>query len=238
MNACLILVHNGLELTKKCIESVVAQDIPTDTLIIDNASTDGTTVWLEDQMRSGTFKGVVSSIYQSPQLGVSRGWNFGLDHLFNHSRLYVGGPDNVRYTPEHVLVINNDTVLPPWFYSSLLGLNLPFVTGVSVDNWEDHPSAWPAPQESPDFSAFLIRRDVWEKIGPFDGNMIHYAGDIDYHLRAKELGIPLMNAGVPFTHKRSSTIRNASPFDREVIERQANADRQAFCKKWGDGYAL
>ena len=129
---------------------------------------------------------------------------------------------------------NNDTEMPAWFYSSLLGLNLPFVTGVSVDSWEDHPSAWPAPQESPDFSSFLIRRDAWEKIGPFDESMVMYGQDVDYHRRARQLGIPLMNAGVPFTHKRSSTLRNAAPFDREVIQRQANADRDAYQAKWGD----
>ena len=189
-------------------------------MFIDNGSTDGTTNWLLNPPYANIW-----GHFYNRNAGVSHAWNEGL------SKLFAEGADRV-------LVANNDTEMPSWFLSSLLGLNLPFVTGVSVDSWEDHPSAWPAPQESPDFSAFLIRRDAWEKIGPFDEKMKHYCGDIDYHLRARELGIPLMNAGVPFTHKRSSTIRNASPFDREVIERQANEDRAVFRAKWGDGHGV
>ena len=47
-NPVLLLARNCLELTKRCVESIHAQDIPTYILVIDNASTDGTFDWLQD----------------------------------------------------------------------------------------------------------------------------------------------------------------------------------------------
>ena len=63
--------------------------------------------------------------------------------------------------------------------------------------------------------------------------MVHYCSDLDYHIRAHRAGIRLLNSHVKFYHERSSTIRNANPFEREVIQRQADADRERFREKWG-----
>src|ERR1019366_2359061 len=122
MNPVLILAHNNLALTQRAVASVMGQDIPTDIFVIDNDSTDGTAQWLLAQgIRHAPFR---------PQLGVSVGWNYGLQYLF---RLY-----------EHVLVINNDVILPRWFYNVLLMPNVPFVTGVSTDVMPTEP-----PERSP-----------------------------------------------------------------------------------------
>jgi GT2 family glycosyltransferase len=207
-----------LELTKKCVASVRAQDVPTETVIVDNASTDGTEEWIYDTRTGFEY------LWQAPyNRGVSWGWNIALKYMFG------------RGDVEHVLVVNNDTILPPWFYYTLLSYDLPFVTGISVDNIDEiaYPSQWAEPGECPDFSAFLIRRDAWELIGPFDEGMVHYASDIDYHIRAKKLGIPLLNSGVPFYHERSSTLKLANPVEKRQIELQADADREYFAKKHG-----
>lgn len=212
-NPVLILTHNCLELTKRCVASVRAQDIPTTIVGVDNGSTDGTDEWL----RSNGYRWFGFN----HNAGVSKGWNAGLDWLLS------------AMPRDYVLVLNNDTELPPYFYRKLLSYDLPFVTGISVDEPSDHPDAWHQPAESPDFSAFLIRRDCWEKVGPFDETMKFYASDNDYHVRAHLQGIKLMNAGVPFHHERSSTLRNSSPEERIQIEAQANADRMTFKAKWG-----
>lgn len=216
-NPVLLLTHNCLELTKRCVESIKAQDIPTEFLIYDNGSTDGTPEWISAQDCLETF------MLQNE--GVSKGWNSGLDYLFNVE--YAG----------HVLVLNNDTIIPPWFYSTLLSYDVPFVTGVSVDSMDAirEPESRKELRECPDFSAFLIRRDCWEQVGPFDERLVHYCGDMDYHIRAHRMGITLMNAGVNFYHERSSTIKHSSPEERRAIEMQANRDRQTFRSIYGFG---
>jgi GT2 family glycosyltransferase len=215
MNPILVLTHNGYEMNKRCIESALDQDIPTWVHVVDNDSQDKTWPWLKEH--------TTAPVQFSPQIGVNAGWNVGLHFLFDCE------------DAEHVLVINSDTILPKWFYSSLLSYDVSFVTGMSVSTMEE--IAQPQPRKElatgPDFSAFLIHCKCWDKVGPFDENMVHYCGDLDYDLRAHRKGIKLWNAGVPFFHDRSSTLRNASSRDRRIIELQADADRMAFAEKWG-----
>jgi hypothetical protein len=144
------------------------------------------------------------------------------------------------------LVINNDTVLPSNFYSELLSYNVPFVTGRSTESMLEISSMVQNERQplvgGPDFSAFLIRREAWEKIGPFDERMKLYAGDNDYHVRAHRAGVPLLRANLPFYHERSSTLKKAPPAERREIELQADRDREVFksiygCMPWEPGYA-
>src|SRR5271154_12749 len=105
MNPVLILTRNNIELTKKCVESVRGQDIEhVDIHIIDNGSTDGTAEWLVDNFNSSYHQFYLCE----ENRGVSYGWNIGIERMMNY------WPDT-----NHVLVLNNDTILPKWFYSEL-----------------------------------------------------------------------------------------------------------------------
>lgn len=217
MNPILILTHNCLDLTKKCVESVNKQDIPTSLEIIDNGSTDGTEEWLTEQR--------INNTKLKANYGVSVGWNDGLRWFFE-----------IPYQADHVLVINNDTILPSWFYRELLSYDVPFVTGVSVGKMEQiatPPASGQALSTHPDFSAFLIRREAWDLVGPFDKRMKYYASDTDWHVRAHHLGLTLWNSGIPFYHERSSTLNLAPDEERQQIESQANADREVFRSLYG-----
>ena len=214
MNPVLTLTHNNLALTKRCVESIRSQDISTRLFVFDNGSGDGTSDWLVEQ----GFDGMA----HPENKGVSYGWNVGLSFVFE-------GEVN------HCLVIGSDTVLPPWFYRTLLSVEIPFVTGVAVDSMEQafqNPDIKPF-TPNPDFSAFLIRREAWETIGPFDENMKLYCSDCDLHIRGHKLGVPMMKASVPFYHERSSTLRLAPAEERTQLEAQANNDRAVFYQKWG-----
>ena len=214
MNPVLILTHNCLELTKRCIASVERQDIPTELMVIDNDSTDGTREWLRE---SG-----IEHISYPQNRGVSVGWNDGLHILFAKGA-------------EHVLVIGNDTFLTAPFYRLLLGLELPFVTGVAVGNMEQlyQPPTITPLEPRPDFSAFLIRKECWETVGTFDERMKSYAGDCDFHIRAHRLGVPLWKAAIPFYHERSSTVRLAPVDEQQEIYLQAHNDRMFFKSVYG-----
>ena len=223
VNGVLVLTHNNLKLNKKCIESIQNQDIPTYLFVFDNGSTDGTSEWLVECGFAG--------MAHPENKGVSAGWNIGLEFLFEDPAI------------DNVLVLNSDTILPPWFYRTLLECNVPFVTGVS---FEDLAEVMKPPTVSltggPDFSAFLIRREAWEKVGPFNEDMKHYASDNDWHVRAHRAGVMLYNSHVKFYHERSSTLKNAGPKDQREIQLQADADRDVFKEiygvyPWEKGYA-
>ena len=226
MNPVLVLTHNCLEMTKRCVESANNQDIETNVFIFDNGSTDGTVEWGRLASLNWTFehRGTLREFWQSDDnAGVSRGWNTLLTYLFKMDRV------------DHVLVLNNDTVIPPWFYWSLLSSDGPFISGVSVDNMDTIANPEPRKELAPcpDFSAWLMRRECWDKVGTFDESMVLYAGDLDYHIRAHRAGVRLMNAGVPFYHKRSSTLNNAAPREKRQLQMQADSDRLNFYEKWG-----
>lgn len=211
-HAVLILARNNLILTQRTIESVQAQDVPTEIFVVDNDSTDGTSSWLSEiNIQHALFR---------PQLGVSAGWNYGLQYLF---RLH-----------DHVLVLNNDVVLPYWFYRFLLAYEpYPFITGVAVDKMPTEPSEAMPVTPNPDFSAFLIRKSAWDAIGEFDADMKYYCSDCSYHVRGHRLGIPMGKANIPYLHERSSTMNLASPEERAAIQKQADCDRQVFRDIYG-----
>lgn len=223
MNPVLILTHNCLELTKKCIKSVQKQDVDTQIYVFDNGSTDDTKEWLECKFEHVSPKQIEDWWSCSGNEGVTYGWNTGLNLFFRSAK------------KPHVLVVNNDTILPPWFYSELLSYNEPFVTGVAVENMEQiahRPERMPL-DPHPDFSAFLIKRSVWEKVGPFDERMKLYASDCDYHVRAHRAGIKMYKANCPFYHERSSTLKKATPEERREIEQQSHRDREVFKSLYG-----
>jgi GT2 family glycosyltransferase len=215
MNPVLILTRNNLDLTKKCVESVRRQDIPTTLIIYDNGSTDGTHDWMGKE---------VDSMYRwttGSNLGVSFGWNAALRYCF----------EDGRYDYDHVLVLNNDAIIPPWFYRKLLAQPYSFVTGIAVDSMEDAFRSGVKIGKGvphPDFSAFLIRRECWEKVGKFDERMKIYASDTDYHVRGHRAGVEMMKVNLPYYHVNSQTLKRADPADREAIQTQANKDREVF----------
>jgi len=152
---------------------------------------------------------------------VSAGWNEFLDYAF------------IRKW-DHVLVVGNDTILAPWTYSALLSADVSFVTGVDValGPLPDKPDVFPL-SPHPDFSCFLIRRECWEKVGPFDERMKNYFSDNSYHIEAHRKGIQLWKAGIPYNHQRSSTTLRASVEERVELNAQYGRDRDVFRSIYG-----
>lgn len=217
MNPCLILSYNNLPALKKCVESVRRQDIPAYLGVIDNGSVDGSVGWLKQEGIPGRNN--------EKNVGVSAGWNQGLDILFGDGRV------------DHVLVLNQDLQLPSSAYRELLDFNVPFVTGFPVSTeFEISPLA-AKPQIGlspyPCFSAFLIRRSCWEKVGPFDEQFFAWAGDCDYHVRGHRLGVGMFKSGIPFYHEAGSTMRNAPQEEKEWFADRANKDREVFRSLYG-----
>jgi GT2 family glycosyltransferase len=223
VNWVLMPVRNNLHLTRAAIKSILKQDMPdVKVLMINNDSQDSTAAWARTMYPS------VVTLNMKPALSVARSWNKGLTLLFEGEGA------------EYVLVVNNDVELRPETYRLLVGSGYDFVT--AVGNGDPRctkvtmPDAYPpwTPRPNPDFSCFLLRRWVWDKVGGFDEN---YKGafceDWDYHVRLQKAGIKAVCIDVPFYHVGSATINNMSPEDREKLCKQADLNREYFKNKWG-----
>ncbi len=214
VNPVVMVVRNALELTKAAVASVMAQDIPVQLRIVNNDSSDGTEAWLAQ------IPGIQVDTFH-PGLSGAASWNFALTDVFRKF--------------DHVLVLNNDVVLRSDFYGELLADGGPFVTGVSVDNAAAIEEDWRYSRRNhPDFSAFVMRREVWEKVGGFDEQFSPaYFEDNDYHIRMSKAGIWAYTIGIHFYHHASGTLKYSSESDARRIHEGAKLNREKFFKKWG-----
>lgn len=220
-NWILVPVHNGLSMTQKAVGTMLKQTVPEPRIfLIDNASTDGTEQWAR------CMHPMVVHLRKDPPLGVAASWNKGLSLLFSNGA-------------EHVLVVNNDVELQPRTYEHLLNDGGGFVTVVGVDRREMLIDNLPDPSKKrphPDFSCFLIRRWVWEKVGKFDERFMGaYCEDADYHARMHQKDVKAMCIDYPYLHWGSGTIKFASQEGADRVRKCADANRKYFEEKWGFG---
>lgn len=223
-NWIVCIARNALPLTKAAVASFLAQDIPVRVLLINNASTDNTGSWMVAN------SGKIYSMHFAAQRSVAECWNYALQWIWK-----VGDT--------HAMVCNNDVEIVPDAYSKLLGYStgqhVPFVTCVSVNtekqvrdfdalSWSYHV------REHPDFSCFLIQKEVTDRIGYFDEGMkIAYCEDSDYHVRMHRAGIKAVCVDIPFLHHGASTVKLADEAEAQRIREQADHNRERFYQKYG-----
>ena len=219
MGSILIIARNSLHLTKLAVRSALAQDIQCDVMVINNASEDLTAQWLRPK------KDVIAVNYTT-QLSLAACWNRGLKTFFDAG-------------VHEVLVINNDVEISPNTYRLLQLTSYPFVTGVGVSSREQftiHPNLV-IPRNArphPDFSCFLMRRGVFDKVGGFNEDYYPaYAEDSEYHIRMHRAGINAVCVDLPFFHHAAGTLKHASPAEASKIKRGADANRERFRAEYG-----
>lgn len=222
MNIIICPVRSGLEMTREAVDSFYAQDCgDVHVLLFDNSGTDLVRCCIES---SGLNKEVTYTVTPTDPCGVAESWNASIRASW------------LSFDVDHVLVCNNDIILRPDAYRLLLEDGGGFVTCVGDANRD---AIWgePRPHDKrphPDFACFLIRKWVWDKVGPFDENFKGaYCEDNDYHLRMHQAGIDAHCIGVPFYHRVSGTIKHLSDVDAMAVHEQATKNRAYFQQKWG-----
>lgn len=209
-------VLNCRVLTQRAVASMLSQDTPVEVMLLDQGSTDGVREWALSEHR------IASVVAFGRNIGVSAAWNVALRWWFDK-----------RKSPA-VLVCNNDVILRSDTARVLSTDGGAFVTAVSTDNPNAIGGEYVrAPRPNPDYSAWLMRREVWERVGEFDESMVVYCSDGDHHLRMHQAGIVAYTCGLPFYHYASGTLKNADREEKVAMQKQADADRRTFERKWG-----
>ncbi len=217
----LLTCRNNLHLSKLAVRSALAQDVPCDVLLADNGSSDGTMAWAGSKN--------IATIAYTEQKSLSACWNAGIKAAW-------------RAGAEAVLCCNNDTVLRKDALRLLLAHGGEFVSCVSVDSEEKMGTPGDrtvddlrkTERNHPDFSAFLIRRSVTDKVGWFDEDCWPcYTEDSRFHVRCHRAGVCCLCVDVPFLHYGASTMKHASPGEVKRIRRGADKNRQTFKNLYG-----
>lgn len=219
-NWVLIPCHNNSALLIEGLKSVLAQDIPIRVMAINNDSKDNTAFVLQGLDNAH----IVTS--HRPQLGVGGAWNYGLQYLFQEEKA------------ERVLVVNQDIIIRPDTYRTLDETNLPFVSAVSTRDKQVNTAevrGRNSVRPHPDFSCYLIRETVFQRVGPFDSEFYPaWFEDNDYHIRAARAGISLQCIDLPFYHYAAATMKLATEYDKAHYYGPAFLkSKQRFQDKWG-----
>ena len=221
-NWILMVAHNLSHMTMKAVVSALRQDIGNVRVwLVNQGSTDNL-----PQAAEALYPDVVTTHHYPPLPSLAAAWNLGLSHLLEGD----GGK---------VLVVNNDIELIPETYRLLAADKGGFVTAVGVTPTAEKPfdatvGDLTKSRAHPDFSAFLIRRWVWEKVGPFDERyLIAYAEDADMHVRMHRAGVDAKCIDIPFLHHAAATINSLPVWEREKVARQADLNRALFKREYG-----
>lgn len=221
--AILMVCRNGVSLTKAAVRSALDQDVPCDLMVIDNVTSDGTAAWLRTKR--------IALCTLSVQHSLSACWNKGIKAFFGQGY-------------SEVLVINNDVSIREDTYRVLVSTQLPFVTAVSVNSLSQVGQAGDKDKQlsvmitqarpHPDFSCFMIRKEVFKRVGGFEASYFPaYVEDCDYHVRMRRAGIKAVCIDLPFYHAAAQTIDKADAGERERIKRGADMNRQMFRRAYG-----
>lgn len=234
----LLAVHNRVDLTRACLDSIFAHadpDIPTEIIVVDDCSGDGTEAYLcalGDRVR----------VLRNESRGC-----FG--HNMNNAALLARA--------EYLLLLNNDTEVTPFWLRRMLDAAQqdPMIglvgnrqlfpgsgrinhAGMAFDSqcrpvhlYPGKPADFPPANVSREFQAltgacWLMPRAVFQEFGGFDPQFRNGWEDIDFCLRIRQRGYKVWYAAdsVIYHHVSASVGR----YDHE------DANERYFTDKWRD----
>jgi GT2 family glycosyltransferase len=247
MKVGIIIVNfNGRHLLEKNLPSVVNNGYKDfDIVVIDNASIDGSVEYLKKEFPS------VKVVESKENLGFGKGNNLGVKeypnydaYLFLNNDVSVpkGFLDNLV---KELQKENVGAVGPKVLYSKeKVGKEKRVINsaGIYVDRHYMAYDRYDKEEDNPKYSvveevdalmggAFLVKREVFEKVGGFNPNMFLYYEDIDLSLRIRDLGYKLHYVGTSEVyHDHMASSKDLGKRKRNIMNMQ-NRFRSIWSRK-------
>jgi GT2 family glycosyltransferase len=237
-----VLTHDGLAFTRLCLESVLANTAEHDfeLIVVDNASGDGTRGYLA-QLADADAR--VRVLFNARNMGFAPACNQGLG-------LALG---------EHLVLLNNDTMVPPGWLGPLLshlrdpavGLVGPVTNRIGNEaeietdyrTWgellafarrqaSENAGSWLA-MRTPAMFCLAMRRQTFHHLGPLDERYeVGLLEDDDYAERAREAGYELRCVEDSFVHHFGEASFGNLVAGGEY-QRILRANQRRYAEKWG-----
>jgi len=216
----IILNWNGLKDTIKCLESLKKITYPNyEVIVVDNGSEGNDADILEEQ-----YKDYIRVIRNKENLGFAGGNNVGIRKVLEEGK------------SEYILLLNNDTIVKENFLDELIKY-YDYKTGICAPlilNFYNQNEIWSSggkfniftgtysndtkrnkgAQKETDFISgccWLVRIDVFKKVGLLDEKYFLYSEDVDFCYRLRQQGYKLkvILSSIIF-HKVSESTKNKS----------------------------
>jgi len=206
-----VVTYNRFELLQHCLQAVLNQDLPDgyqlQVLVVDNASTDGTSSWLAGRE---TAEPRIRVLRMSTNTGGAGGFHAGIAHVVRNSSLSV----------EHIWLLDDDTIPTPnalqqlllqrdqfscitghqpafmcshvlWKDHTICEMNIP----TPVWDWNRYHRSSGMPEglslvNSCSFVSVLIPTDFVRRVGLPIADFFIWSDDQEYTLRLSSLGYP------------------------------------------------
>ncbi|MBM9459335.1 glycosyltransferase family 2 protein [Nocardioides sp. zg-536] len=230
--AVVVVTYNRADLLERMLEGLAGLDRAPDAVyVVDNASTDHT----REVLAASTLPGLVT-IRSTENLGGAGGFRLGLRTAFErgHDAMWLMDDDVVPAPDCLTRLLEVDGSCLAAVREDRSGalvekaavrfdLRNPLAIRpktASVDSTYPSRAAMPAtvPVENVAFEGFLVRREVVETIGLPDASFFIFYDDVDYAIRARRAGFPIV------------AVRDA------VLVRQLEFDQQHDLAGWKGYY--
>lgn len=237
-----VVTYNNLDLTKQCLASLDAYSdyANMEIIVVDNASSDGSQAWLTEWAKEAPNRKLVLN---EDNRGFAAGNNQGL----------------ALASGQYLVMLNNDThVTPGWVRTMVnhmrrnesIGLLGPVTNNIGNEArieifYDDMAQMLQRsasythvhvgqllPLRTAAFFCVMLRREVFEKIGPLDEAFGRgFFEDDDYCRRIEQAGLSVYCAEDVFIHHHlSASFNKLRSADRQALFEQNKATYEA---KWG-----
>lgn len=224
--SALIVNWNTREDLARCLDALSGSTLPLEIIVVDNDSADGSADMVAERFPAATL------LKMGENLGYAEGNNLAAACATGAFLLFLnpdtvmpadGAEQLVRFLEGHPkaalaaprLILPDGGVQasvrgmpdPAAMLAAALRLDAVFPRWASYRLPEfDYGKTQPAPQ--PMASAWLVRREAWEDVGPFDPDFPLFFNDVDWCLRAHRKGWETWYvAGVSVQHRHGASTR-------------------------------
>lgn len=247
--AVIIVCWNQLVYTKICLSSILKNvKLPYKLFLVNNASTDGTKEFIDEMQRQYSDK--IISLHSEKNIGFSGGNNIALKQIQNNPEF------------SHVLLLNNDVLVPPRFLENLLktfssdkycGMVVPVsnyagnrqgIKNIQVrpESFDEFSCKWEFARNNYNKSwqigmaiglCMLMKREVLDKVGLLDDRFFCAWEDNDFSLRVINEGYKIHVAQSAFLYHFGSKSIKSIPQSNYGKE-IFETNKKKFYDKWAE----